>query len=260
MYVYMSPNVCIYIYIYGYHCHYHLFPLTLYNPLLTLSTHRPLFLAMSIKHEGAEAYDNMCQKSKSIWQYIATHYIDDFDYFLMGGDDMFYIIENLMEYLDSDEIRLATKEAKYGIYIGRKFSPPKQSIFNSGGAGYILDKKAVNLLHNNLHTPKCFPHQVGFWEDVNIANCLRVSSEGLILPYDTKDSKGHERFHPFSPGQHLTYGLPTLNPNDWYVKYNPELKLGLECCSEKSVSFHYIGAQLMKQLHAYTYHCPTKPK
>lgn len=25
--------------------------------------------------------------------YIAEHYLEDFDYFLMGGDDMFYIIE-----------------------------------------------------------------------------------------------------------------------------------------------------------------------
>jgi len=45
-----------------------------------------------------------------------------------------------------------------------------------------------------------------------------------------------ERFHPFTPGNHLTYRIPK-NP-DWYAKYNPELKegeyshvcLGCLCC------------------------------
>ena len=47
----------------------------------------------------------MWQKSRSIWKYIAKHYLDSFDYFLLGGDDMFYIIENLRAYLNSQEIQ-----------------------------------------------------------------------------------------------------------------------------------------------------------
>ena len=222
-----------------------------------------MYVALEIQHEGEESYNNMWQKSRNIWKYIATHYIDDFDYFLIGGDDMFYIIENLLQYLSSDEIRNARDKSTYGLYLGRRFYPPKQKVFNSGGAGYILDQKALRLLLANIDTPKCFPHQVGFWEDVNIANCLRESSGNVLLPYDTRDTQGRERFHPFSPGQHITYGLlpdgtPHLDSNDWYVKYNPELKLGKECCSSESVSFHYIGADLMKRLHGYTYYCNKK--
>lgn len=48
--------------------------------------------------------------------------------------------------------------------------------------------------------------QEGFWEDVNIAHCLKVS--GGILPHDTRDKNDRERFHPFTPGQHLEYRIP----------------------------------------------------
>lgn len=52
----------------------------------------------------------MWQKSRSIWKYIATNYLDSFDYFLLGGDDMFYIIENLRAYLNSQEIQTLQNE------------------------------------------------------------------------------------------------------------------------------------------------------
>lgn len=75
-----------------------------------------------------------------------------------------------------------------GMYIGRIFQPPNQLIFNSGGAGYTLDKRAVKVLGENIDSPKCFPHQKGFWEDVNVANCLKAS-DAHIVPYDTRDSQ-----------------------------------------------------------------------
>ena len=108
-----------------------------------------------------------------------------------------------------------------------------------------------------LDSPKCYAHQVGFWEDVNIANCLRVSGE--IEPYDTRDSLGRERFHPFTPGMHLDYRIPKVNP-DWYPKYNPFLKEGYDCCSVESVSFHYCPADLTRELNNYFYNCHDKHK
>jgi glycoprotein-N-acetylgalactosamine 3-beta-galactosyltransferase len=142
-----------------------------------------------------------------------------------------------------------------GLYLGRKFQPPNQLIFNSGGAGYLLNRPALQLLHDNIDTPKCYPHQKGFWEDVNIANCLEKSNH--ITPYDTRDPLERERFHPFNPGLHLTYRIPPKNP-DWYPKYNPNLKIGYDCCSSESISFHYVPAQLLYTLHNYLYHCQEK--
>lgn len=51
-----------------------------------------------------ERYANIWQKVRSIWKYIHHNYINDFDYFLIGGDDMYYIMENLYAYLNSEEI------------------------------------------------------------------------------------------------------------------------------------------------------------
>lgn len=63
--------------------------------------------AMDIPHEGEESYDNMWQKSRAIWRYIGVHYSEDFDWFLLGGDDMYYIVENLRYYLgNSSTIKL----------------------------------------------------------------------------------------------------------------------------------------------------------
>eukprot|EP01035_Chromulina_nebulosa_P017657 gene17657-23244_t len=214
----------------------------------------PNIPSVNITHEGPELYDNMWQKSRSIWKYIAKNFKNNFDYFLLGGDDMFYIIENLRYYLGSSEV-IDLKEKGKGMFLGRRFFPPKQKVFNSGGAGYIIDRVSLEVLENNIDTPKCFPHQRGFWEDVNIANCLKVSAE--ILPIDTRDSSERERFHPFTPGSHLTYRIPQGN-NDWYPKYNPNLKEGFDCCSSDSISFHYAKHEKLRQLFTYLYHCDNK--
>ena len=55
------------------------------------------FRRFKIKHEGPEDYENMWQKSRAIWKYINFHYRDDFDWFVLGGDDVFLIVENLRQ-------------------------------------------------------------------------------------------------------------------------------------------------------------------
>lgn len=54
-----------------------------------------LLLRFKIKHEGPEEWNNMWQKSRAIWKYINYHYKDDYDWFVLGGDDIFIIVENL---------------------------------------------------------------------------------------------------------------------------------------------------------------------
>ena len=52
-----------------------------------------------------------------------------------------------------------------------------------------------------------------------------INIVNLLFFISPSDSCSRERFHPFTPGQHLTYRIPPINP-DWYTKYNPELKIG----------------------------------
>ena len=52
-------------------------------------------------HFGEEAYDNMWQKTQCILAYVHDNYLDDYDYFWLGGDDFYLIVENLVNYLAS---------------------------------------------------------------------------------------------------------------------------------------------------------------
>jgi hypothetical protein len=84
--------------------------------------------SVDIKHDGPEAYDNMWQKVRSIWLYVHKHHRRDFDFFLIGGDDLFIVVENLRKYLLSDEIMEATGFGSKPIYLGRRFLPPKDTV------------------------------------------------------------------------------------------------------------------------------------
>ena len=106
-----------------------------------------------------------------------------------------------------------------------------------------------------------------------ITTTLKVA--GGVAPYDTRDKDWHpeasvagsgkenrERFHPFTPGQHLTWRPPRkkkangMSP-DWYENYNSPwgVGLGADCCSEHSVSFHYVKPPLMPHVSALLFDC-----
>jgi hypothetical protein len=53
-----------------------------------------------------DSYSRMWTKTQLIFNLIATSsLLDDYDYFLLGGDDLFVLIDNLKEFLASDRIK-----------------------------------------------------------------------------------------------------------------------------------------------------------
>jgi len=225
-----------------------------------------------VTHQGPEEYNNIWQKVRSIWKYVHRSYGEEFDWFFIGGDDLFVIPSNLRKYLHS--LGNATQAP---MFLGRRFQIPKGQLFNSGGAGYALNRAALNLLVSHLDDAKCYPNQRVFAEDVNVAHCLATQG---VKPHDTRDhgqlpspaaaAQGEqqvllpvrERFHPFTPGQHLTWRPPKKKradgqSQDWYENYNAPwgIGLGVECCSADSVSFHYVKSNLMPHLNALLYEC-----
>jgi len=54
---------------------------------------------LDLSHLGPETYKNMWQKVRSLWFYVSDNYIDDYDFFWIGGDDVQLIPENLRNYL-----------------------------------------------------------------------------------------------------------------------------------------------------------------
>eukprot|EP00986_Skeletonema_menzelii_P015528 scaffold11942_cov137-Skeletonema_menzelii.AAC.2 len=217
---------------------------------------------VNIPHEGPEEYNNIWQKVRSMWSYVYDNYYEKYDWFHIGGDDLYLIVENLRLYLESEEIQLASngghylpngsEETQTPLFLGRRFaeSGNMDRIFISGGSGYTMNKATLKTLVVDGF-PKCFPHRHTFSEDTMVANCLRQRN---ILPYDTKDEAGGERYNPFAPGHHLMYHPPANPKDDWYSNYSIDCKWGIDHCAAKSVAFHYIKGDLMRRIYAILYH------
>jgi len=226
----------------------------------------PSIGAVNIPHEGPEEYNNIWQKVRSMWSYIYDNYYEKYDWFHIGGDDLFLLVENLRYYLESEEIQTA---ANGGIYLpegnetkqtplllGRRFAymGDMNNIFDSGGSGYTMNKAALKLLVTEGF-PNYFPHRKTFSEDTMVATLFKKIN--MVLPYDTKDDAGGERYMPFLPGHHYSYRLPKDPSKDWYAKYSIDIKEGPEHCSPQSVAFHYVKDDMMQRLFALAYGlCP----
>jgi len=228
----------------------------------------PELKTVNIRHEGEEAYGNIWQKVRAIWKYVYDNYYEGYDWFHIGGDDLYVLVENLRLYLESDEIILAAnggktlpvggEEEAIPLFLGRRFKEQgnEERIFNSGGSGYTMNRAALKALVVDAF-PTCMPHLTTFAEDVMVAQCLRNKVQ--VFPYDTKDEEGSERYMPFNPGLHLVQKLPKdsgVVNEDWYFNYSIDIKEGFEHCSKRSVAFHYIKPPLMNRMHAILYgHC-----
>lgn len=211
--------------------------------------------AISLPHDGPEAYNNMWQKVRSIWKFVGTHYLEDFDFFFQGGEDMFVLPQNLKDYLGS----LGPGAAEEDYFLGRRFKGygKPDNYFNSGGAGYALSRATLRkYINEGYDTIKCKRNTETSMEDVMIAECLRnVFGIGLT---DTRDDELRERFHPFAPATHFNWQPPEKGKRDWYNDYNKEWPplLREKCCAPDSVSFHYIKKPAMvRHLHALLYQC-----
>mmetsp|Transcript_19576 Transcript_19576/g.30163 ORF Transcript_19576/g.30163 Transcript_19576/m.30163 type:complete len:932 (+) Transcript_19576:234-3029(+) len=229
----------------------------------------PTIGAVNIPHEGPEEYNNIWQKVRSMWSYIYDNYYDEYDWFHIGGDDLFLIVENLKYYLESEEIKAAanggiylpdgTETVQTPLLLGRRFAymGDLNDIFPSGGSGYTMNKAALKSLVVDAF-PNYFPHAHTFSEDTMIAKLFRKMN---VFPYDTQDEEHGERYMPFMPGHHYGYKLPKdpMNSKDWYAKYSIDIKQGPEHCSPRSVAFHYVKDEVMKRLFLLAYKlCPAE--
>jgi hypothetical protein len=111
----------------------------------------PTVDAIHIPQLYEDAYHNMWQKVRSMWSYIYDNYYNDFDWFHIGGDDMWVIVENLREYLGSEEIQLAANGGLYlptdsdtnnrtqtPLYLGSRWLHQSHVVYNTGGPGEFI--------------------------------------------------------------------------------------------------------------------------
>ncbi|EEB13783.1 core 1 UDP-galactose:N-acetylgalactosamine-alpha-r beta 1,3- galactosyltransferase, putative [Pediculus humanus corporis] len=212
------------------------------NYLIFMSTEADYRLP-AVRLKVKEGRNALWAKTKEAFKYVYQHYMDRVDWVLKADDDTYVIVENL-------RLVLSQHNSSEKLYMGCRFKPYTKNGYMSGGAGYVLSKEAVKaFVEEALPSSKCRQDGEGA-EDVEIGKCLEAVGVSAI---DTRDSYGRHRFLPLPPVYYLVpKALPKTNWF-WQYTYYP-MKEGFECCSDTSVSFHYISPNEMYLLEYLIYH------
>ena len=206
-----------------------------------------------------------------------------FDWFILGGDDLYIVVESLRSYLNSPQVIKASSGGSVDsdnipLYLGRPLRFSHRLIYNTGGAGYLLNAAAVAMLATAIRAgtrmPSCLSTRRSSLEDVFVGECL---SRMGVYAMDTKDYShgnsnndnndnsinkdeyfGRERFHWKAPG--IVYAAN----NTEYLRHSLSdikglpIRGGNMCCSKESISFQDVRpAEYMYAVHDYLYHTKT---
>ncbi|NXN12554.1 C1GTA galactosyltransferase, partial [Indicator maculatus] len=172
-------------------------------------------------------------------QYLHRHHLHQADWFLKADDDTFVVVANL-------RWLLAARSPQLPLYFGKRFRPFVRQGYMSGGAGYVLSREALRRFVRGFSSGTC-THSSPV-EDLALGQCLEKVG---VVAGDSRDTQGRETFHPFPPESHLTQ---SFSPSFWYRSYcyYPVVE-GPQCCSDLSISFHYVSGHQMYLLEYLTH-------
>ncbi|THD26073.1 Glycoprotein-N-acetylgalactosamine 3-beta-galactosyltransferase [Fasciola hepatica] len=113
-----------------------------------------------------------------------------------------------------------------------------------------MSRAALKLIIAGLKMdPSCAGTEAGGAEDVRLGTCAEKVGVKLV---DSLDSDGYERFHPFSALGMVNH-VNSDNPG-WYKSYNyHKILTGYRCCSNLSVTFHYVSPEDMNLYEFFLY-------
>lgn len=186
----------------------------------------------SMKLQLNDNYRDLWGKTKHVLTYAYEHFYNEFDWFYKADDDTYAILDN-MRYM------LSAYSPNDPIYFGKKFKFGHKLGYFSGGAGYVMSKRALQkfVLEAIPDKKKCRQTEDGP-EDWELGICMYNIG---VYPGDGRDQFKREKFFPFHPEMHL-FAWPS--PWYWSRIYYPTDE-GLDCCSNYTISFHYIHPDVM---------------
>jgi hypothetical protein len=169
------------------------------------------------------------------------------------------IVENLRQYLYSDEIRTASNSGidlspsacEVPLLLGRRFAPMgnMNETFTAGGAGYVINKATLKIIMMYSIPPPIPSWQIISADDIMLSRVLRPFG---VVPYPTQTNIGEERFMPFDPKTHYHHRKKP-NSTYWYDKYSINIKEGLDNFAKYSISFHFTSPTEMKIFYTLLY-------
>ncbi|VDK35626.1 unnamed protein product [Taenia asiatica] len=213
-----------------------------FNGYLFVSSEDDIYLP-SIKVVNEESRNILWEKMRQAMIYIYRNSLNDYDFFMKADDDTYVIAENLRFFLSNQDPNIP-------ILMGRRFNYSVEGFFPSGGAGYVLSRGALKLIVEGILNGASACAQSQAPEDVQIGYCAAAVGVQWL---DSLDEYGRETFHPFYPSHLLSKSAMESTPWIFGRNYHP-LKMGFNCCSDQSVSFHYVEPMDMYTLEYLIYH------
>jgi len=201
--------------------------------------------ALSLQHEGPESYDNMWQKTRSILKYAHDHYLQDFDFFHVCGDDVYMVMENMRDYLGSEEVMKLGKPS-HDDEIPTSFSQLKPLLLGApmyvtqdwyacaGGSGYTLNQAALKLYASEIHY-KCRVHDVSSMEDLHLSECfwnVGVKCQGWNV------KQRSTRYHGMDAHDQASGAVSPLGGRKLRRDHQIKIAEGLNGASLQSFAFH----------------------
>lgn len=225
---------------------------------------------VNFTHPGEESYMTMWQKVRSIWGYLQKHYLEQYDFFHLGGDDMYVLVGNLRLFLCRVEEQLQKQGKRpedQPIMLGALAKSWKQI---TGGPGYTLSRAALKKFG-----PQCYGMVRTPAEDVMMSRCMQDKSVPI---WDSRDQlTGEQQYHHLDPDRLFRIGGPNSQapayaielheywatlPHPQHPNQTTGPKIGLDAAAPYSVSFHYLKpSSAMLRIHVILHRsCPPDSK
>nr|ACO15716.1 Glycoprotein-N-acetylgalactosamine 3-beta-galactosyltransferase 1 [Caligus clemensi] len=187
-----------------------------------------------------DTYRTIWGKTKEGLAYAYNLFKDDADWFLKADDDTFIVMENL-------QLLIAERKAKPEdpTWFGLHYRLYAKYGYMAGG-GYLLSKEStkrfVEQALKSKNPLQCKVKSNDGYEDLEMGKCL--ASVG-VQPGDSRDEYLRSRMFCFNAEMVLNPEMP--DKTLWFWKYikHPQVFGHPGCCSDKTISYHYVTEDKM---------------
>lgn len=192
-----------------------------------------------------------------MWKYAYDHFLQDYDYFYISGDDVYLMVDNFRAYLqelseeeDTNNATTTSPPCHFGSWL------PKRDMI-AGGPGHTLNRAALQQWMESTSDfgwSRCYATLRDSKEDWLTSRCMKL----MGIPGDATDTRdfdtGEQRFHDACPATLYQF---RADPNSrayfkrqahaWESQPLPSNvsrvvgpKHGLDAAAKYSISFHRI--------------------